>query len=232
MRIGVLALQGAFAEHISVLRQLGAEAVPVRLPHDLEGISGLILPGGESTTMRKLIDRWGLREPILDLAHQGAPIFGTCAGMILVAREITDGDEPVFPLLDVSVKRNAFGRQLDSFEADLLVPVLGDLPVHGVFIRAPIIERVGPDVDVLATLDDGRVVAVRQRNVLATAFHPELAGEMRFHRLLTTMAAAFDEPVEGSGRRRHPTRRSTAAAAARSGQGGSTIPEGPSENDR
>jgi pyridoxal 5'-phosphate synthase pdxT subunit len=232
MRIGVLALQGAFAEHISVLRQLGAEAVQVRLPHDLEGISGLILPGGESTTMRKLIDRWGLREPILDLARQGAPIFGTCAGMILVAREITDGDEPVFPLLDVSVKRNAFGRQLDSFEADLQVPVLGDLPVHGVFIRAPIIERVGPDVDVLATLDDGRVVAVRQRNVLATAFHPELAGEMRFHRLLTTMAGAFDEPEEGSGRRRHPTRRSTAAAVARSQQGDATNSERSSEIDR
>jgi 5'-phosphate synthase pdxT subunit len=224
MRIGVLALQGAFAEHIAVLRQLGAEAVAVRLPRDLEGISGLILPGGESTTMRKLIDRWGLREPILDLARQGAPIFGTCAGMILVAREITDGDEPVFPLLDVSVKRNAFGRQLDSFEADLQVPVLGDQPVHGVFIRAPIIERVGPDVDVLATLDDGRVVAVRQRNVLATAFHPELAGETRFHRLLTTMAGAFDEPDEGSGRRRHPTRRAAAAAGSRSpADGNSTL---------
>jgi 5'-phosphate synthase pdxT subunit len=214
IQIGVLAVQGAFAEHVNVLRGLGADAVEVRLPEDLQGVSGLILPGGESTAQRKLIDRWGLRDPILDLAREGAPLLGTCAGMILLAREITDGDEPVFPLLDVSVKRNAFGRQLDSFEADLAVPVLGDGPVHGVFIRAPIIERVGPDVGVLATLEDGRIVAVRQRNVLATAFHPELAGETRFHRLLTTMAGAFHEPDEGSGRKRHPVRRQLGARDA------------------
>ena len=212
--IGVLAVQGAFAEHLQMLDSLGVAAVPVRLPEHLAGVSGLILPGGESTTMRKLIDRWGLRAPILELARQGAPIFGTCAGMILLAREITDGDEPVFGLLDVSVKRNAFGRQLDSFEADLMVPVLGDTPVHGVFIRAPAIDRVGADVDVLARLDDGRVVAVRQRNILATAFHPELAGEPRFHRLVATMAGAFAEPDEGSGRRHHPTRRAAKAPAA------------------
>lgn len=210
MKIGVLAVQGDFAEHLGMLRQVGAEGVAVRLPEHLEGVSGLILPGGESTAIRKLVDRWGLRKPIQDLADRGAPIFGTCAGLILLSRDILDGDEPVWPLLDVSVKRNAFGRQMDSFEADLSVPVLGDQPVHGVFIRAPIIDRVGPDVDVLATLDDGRIVAVRQRNVLATAFHPELAGEPRFHRLLTTMAGAFDEPGEGSGRRHHPTRRSAA----------------------
>jgi 5'-phosphate synthase pdxT subunit len=207
MKIGVLAVQGAFAEHLAMLRQVGAEGVAVRLPEHLEGVSGLILPGGESTAIRKLVDRWGLRAPIQALADRGAPVFGTCAGMILLSREIIDGDEPVWPLLDVSVKRNAFGRQLDSFEADLSVPVLGDQPVHGVFIRAPLIDRVGPGVDVLATLDDGRIVAVRQRNVLATAFHPELAGEPRFHRLLTTMAGAFEEPEEGSGRRHHPTRR-------------------------
>ena len=212
MRIGVLALQGAFIEHLDLLRQLGVEAVAVRLPSDLDGVSGLVLPGGESTTMRKLVDRWGLREPILDLAAQGAPLFGTCAGMILLSREIVDGDEPVLPLLDVAVKRNAFGRQLDSFEADLDVPVLGDRPVHGVFIRAPVIERVGPEVDVLASLEDGRVVAVRQRNVVATAFHPELAGEARFHHLLATMAGAFAEPGEGAGRRRHPTRRAAGGA--------------------
>ena len=211
LRIGVLAVQGAFAEHIAVLRQLGVEAVPVRLPKDFEGLSGLILPGGESTTMRKLIDRWSLREPILQLAEKGAPIFGTCAGMILLSGEITDGDEPVLPLLDISVKRNAFGRQLDSFEADLSVPVLGDTPVRAVFIRAPIVERVGPDVDVLAELDDGRVVAIRRGNVIATAFHPELAGETRFHRLVATMAAAFAEPGEGSGRRPHPVRRRATA---------------------
>jgi len=207
MRIGVLALQGAFREHLDVLRGIGVEAVPVRLPGDLQDVSGLILPGGESTTMRKLIERWGLRDPILDLARQGAPLFGTCAGMILLARHIVDGDEPVLPLLDVSVKRNAFGRQLESFEDEMEVPVLGDTPVHGVFIRAPVIERVGGDVEVMATLDDGRVVAVRERNIVATAFHPELAGETRFHRLVATMASQFHEPGEGAGRRHHPTRR-------------------------
>jgi pyridoxal 5'-phosphate synthase pdxT subunit len=211
VRIGVLAVQGAFAEHIAVLREIGVEAVPVRLPSDLEGLSGLILPGGESTAIRKLIDRWGLRQPILDLAQRGAPLFGTCAGMILLSNEISDGDEPVFPLLDIGVKRNAFGRQLDSFEAELTVPVLGDKPVHAVFIRAPVVERVGEGVDVLAQLEDGRVVAVRDGNVIATAFHPELAGETRFHRLIATMAAEYAEPGEGSARRPHPIRRARAS---------------------
>jgi len=206
-RIGVLAVQGAFAEHVRTLRAVGAEPIEVRLPRDLDGISGLVLPGGESTAMRHLIDRWGLRDPILDLARSGAPIFGTCAGMILLARDIADGGEPVLPLLDIGVRRNAFGRQLDSFETDLRVPVLGDVPVHGVFIRAPIVERTGPGVDILARLDDGRIVAVREKNILATAFHPELAGETRFHRLLVTMASAHEDPSEGAGRRPHPTRR-------------------------
>jgi 5'-phosphate synthase pdxT subunit len=207
MKIGVLALQGDVAEHGAMLDSIGVEPVAVRLPAHLEGLSGLCLPGGESTTMRRLIDRWGLRQPLLDFAATGAPVYGTCAGMILLAREISDGDPPVLPLLDVTVRRNAFGRQLDSFESELTVPVLGDQPVRGVFIRAPVIERVGPGVDVLATLDDGRIVAVRERNVVATAFHPELAGEPRFHRLIATMAAEHDDPGEGSGRRRHPTRR-------------------------
>jgi 5'-phosphate synthase pdxT subunit len=211
VRIGVLAVQGAFAEHIALLREIGVEAVPVRLPEDLDGLSGLILPGGESTAIRKLIDQWGLRQPILDLAGRGAPLFGTCAGMILLSNEITDGDEPVFPLLDIGVKRNAFGRQLDSFEAELTVPVLGDKPVHAVFIRAPVVERVGDGVDVLAELEDGRVVAVRDGNVIATAFHPELAGETRFHRLIATMAAEYAEPGEGSARRPHPIRRARAS---------------------
>jgi 5'-phosphate synthase pdxT subunit len=211
VRIGVLAVQGAFQEHIDVLRQIGVDAVAVRLPSDLDELSGLIIPGGESTAMRKLIDRWQLREPILGLAQKGTPIFGTCAGMILLSNDISDGDAPVFPLLDISVKRNAFGRQLDSFESDLNVPVLGDKPVHAVFIRAPVVERVGEDVDVLARLEDGRVVAVRKGNVVATAFHPELSGETRFHRLVATMAAAFAEPGEGSGRRPHPVRRRAAA---------------------
>ena len=210
MKIGVLALQGAFSEHIQTLRAMGVGAAEVRLPADLRGISGLILPGGESTTMRRLIDRWGLREPIMEFAASGAPFFGTCAGMIVMAREIAGGEEPILPLLDVTVTRNAFGRQLESFEAELSVPVLGDQPVHAVFIRAPIVERTGPGVDILARLDDGRVVAVRERNVIATAFHPELAGETRFHRLVVTMATEHDDPGEGAGRRHHPTRRSRA----------------------
>jgi 5'-phosphate synthase pdxT subunit len=210
MRIGVLALQGAFREHLNTLASIGVEGVPVRLPADLEGIDGLILPGGESTTMRKLIDRWGLRQPILDFAASGAPLFGTCAGMIVLARDIDGGEPPVLPLLDVTVQRNAFGRQLDSFEAELPVPVLGDQPVHGVFIRAPVIERTGPGVDILARLEDGRIVAVRDRNIVATSFHPELAGETRFHRLVAAMASEHADPGEGSGRRHHPTRRSKA----------------------
>jgi pyridoxal 5'-phosphate synthase pdxT subunit len=207
MKIGVLALQGDFAEHAAMLESIAVEPVEVRLPEHLEGVAGLCLPGGESTTMRRLIERWGLRGPLLDFAATGAPLFGTCAGMIVLAREISGGEAPILPLLDVTVRRNAFGRQLDSFETDLTVPVLGDQPIHGVFIRAPIVERVGPGVDVLATLEDGRVVAVRERNVIATAFHPELAGEPRFHRLVATMAAEHQEPAEGSARRRHPTRR-------------------------
>ena len=212
MDIGILSVQGAFAEHADMLASIGVRPVRVRLPRDLEGLSGLILPGGESTTMRKLIDRWGLRDPILDLARRGVPMLGTCAGMILLASRISDGDEPVFPLLDMTVKRNAFGRQLDSFETDVEVSVLGDTPVHGIFIRAPLVEEVGPAVDVLARLDDGSVVAVRQGHAMATAFHPELAGEARFHRLLATMAGAFAEPAEGTGRRPHPLRRDRASA--------------------
>jgi len=208
MRIGVLALQGAFREHLDTLRSIGVTGVPIRLPEDLTGVSGLIIPGGESTTMRQLIDRWDLREPILDLARRGAPLFGTCAGMIVMARDISGGDEPILPLLDIGVERNAFGRQLDSFETELPVPLLGDEPVHAVFIRAPIVDRTGPAVDVLARLEDGRVVAVRERNIVATAFHPELAGETRFHRLVATMASEHDDPGEGAGRRPHPTRRS------------------------
>src|SRR5512143_1314248 len=207
MRIGVLALQGAFREHLDTLRAIGVEGVRVREPADLDGVSGLILPGGESTTMRQLIDRWGLHGPILDLADLGAPIFGTCAGMIVLAREIAGGEPPILPLLDVTVERNAFGRQLDSFETELEVPVLGSTAVHAVFIRAPIIDRVGEGVDVMATLPDGRVVAVRQRNIIATSFHPELAGETRFHRLVAMMAAEHADPGEGTGRRPHPTRR-------------------------
>jgi len=183
-RIGILALQGDVREHADALRDVGAEPVEVRLPRDLVGLDGLILPGGESTTMRRLIDLYGLREPIVALAGSGAPIYGTCAGMILLADRIADGDEPVLRLLDITVQRNAYGRQLDSFEADIEMPALGDEPIHGVFIRAPLVSELGPDVEVLANDPNGRPIAVRQGKVLATAFHPELTQDRRVHRLL------------------------------------------------
>lgn len=186
-RIGILALQGAVREHAEAIRDVGAEPVPVRLPADFEGLDALILPGGESTTIRRLIDLYGLREPILAMARAGAPMLGTCAGMILLADRLTDGDEPVLGLLDVAVERNAYGRQLDSFEADVEMPALGDEPLHGVFIRAPVVAEVGPGVEVLARDEAGRPIAVRQGRVLATAFHPELTADRRLHRLLLEM---------------------------------------------
>ena len=186
-RVGVLAVQGAVREHVNAIRDVGAEPVEVRLPRDLVGLDALILPGGESTTMRRLIDAYGLREPILSLANGGAPLMGTCAGMILLADRIADGDSSVFGLLDIEVRRNGYGRQLDSFEADLDVNALGDEPFHGVFIRAPFVCDVGPRAEVLARDPDGVPVAVRQGRVLATAFHPELTGDRRLHRLLMEM---------------------------------------------
>src|SRR5688572_29232155 len=186
-RVGVLALQGAVGPHLAAIRDVGAEPVEVRLPRDLVDLDALILPGGESTTMRKLIDAYGLREPILSLARSGTPMLGTCAGMILLADRIADGDETVFGLLDLELRRNGYGRQLDSFEADLDVPALGPEPLHGVFIRAPLVTDVGPAAEVLGRDPDGAAVAVRQGRVLATSFHPELTGDRRLHRLLVEM---------------------------------------------
>ncbi len=186
-RVGVLAVQGAVREHLAAIRDVGAEPVEVRLPRDLVDLDALILPGGESTTMRRLIDAYGLREPILSLARTGTPMLGTCAGMILLADRLADGEEPVFALLDLEVRRNGYGRQLDSFEADLHVPILGDEPLHGIFIRAPLVSDVGPRAEVLARDPDGVPVAVRQGRVLATAFHPELTPDRRLHRLLLEM---------------------------------------------
>jgi 5'-phosphate synthase pdxT subunit len=186
-RIGVLALQGAVREHANAIRAIGAEPVLVRLPADLEGLDALILPGGESTTMRKLMDLYGLREPILRMAAAGTPMFGTCAGMILLARHAGDEGDPSLGILDVAVQRNAYGRQLASYESDLEMPVLGDEPLHGVFIRAPVVSELGDGVEVLARDAEGRPIAVRQGKLLATAFHPELTDDRRLHRLLLEM---------------------------------------------
>jgi 5'-phosphate synthase pdxT subunit len=186
-RIGVLALQGAVREHVDAIRAVGAEPVQVRLPADIEGLDALILPGGESTTMRRLIDRYGLREPIQRMAHEGRPMLGTCAGMILLASGTSDGDEPVLGLLDLVVQRNGYGRQLESFESDVSLPAVGEAPLHGVFIRAPVVTESGKQVEVLARDAAGRPIAVRQGRILATAFHPELTDDRRIHRLLLDM---------------------------------------------
>ena len=181
MRIGVLALQGAFAEHIAVLRRLKVEALPIRLPRELIGMDGLIIPGGESTSINRLMLNYDLLSEIRKLAKNGLPIFGTCAGMILLAREISDSDVEPIGVMDIVVRRNAFGRQKDSFETELLIPALGEKPFPGVFIRAPLIEQVNGKVEVLARLDDGTIVAARQGKLLAAAFHPELTSDLRFH---------------------------------------------------
>jgi 5'-phosphate synthase pdxT subunit len=191
--IGVMAVQGDFREHLDTLAAIGAQGREVRLPADLDGVSGLILPGGESTAMRKLYERWSLAAPIKALAASGAPILGTCAGAILLATTITGGDTPVLSLIDMEVQRNAFGRQLESFETKLtlqsLKPGGGATPLRAVFIRAPEIVRVGPAASVIAQLSDGRIVAARQGNVVGISFHPEIAGETRLHRWLVDQAA-------------------------------------------
>ena len=182
MKIGVLALQGAFAEHIAVLKKLKVEAIPVRLPQQLEGLDGLIIPGGESTTITKLMVHYKLKHKIIELAKNNFPIFGTCAGMIVLARELSSsgGVEPA-GVMDIKVNRNAFGRQVDSFETEISIPVLGKKPLTGVFIRAPLIESVGQGAEVLARLDDGTIVAARQGKLLVCSFHPELTDDTRFH---------------------------------------------------
>ena len=190
MKVGVLAVQGDFAEHIAVLTRLGAESREVRLPQHLEGLGGLIIPGGESTTLSRLMSLYQLREPIEGMARQGKVILGTCAGMIMMAQEITEGDPVPLGLMDIGVLRNAFGRQVDSFEEDLQVAAFGPVPFHGVFIRAPAIIRVGQEVKVLSTLPDGRPVAVQQDNLLATAFHPELTNDLRFHQRFLDLVSA------------------------------------------
>ena len=190
MKVGVLALQGDFEEHIAALTRLGADSREVRLPQHLEGLGGLIIPGGESTTLSRLMSLYQLREPIQEMARQGKVILGTCAGMIMMAQEITEGDPVPLELMDIGVLRNAFGRQVDSFEEDLQVAVFDPVPFHGVFIRAPAIIRVGQEVKVLSSLPDGRPVAVQQDNLLATAFHPELTKDLRFHQHFLDLVSA------------------------------------------
>ncbi|UCD54433.1 MAG: pyridoxal 5'-phosphate synthase glutaminase subunit PdxT [Dehalococcoidia bacterium] len=189
MRIGVLAAQGAFAEHIAALHRLEVEASPVRLPSELGGLDGLIIPGGESTSISKLMVDYRLADTIRNLAESGLPIFGTCAGMILLAKEISDSDVRPLGLMDITARRNAFGRQKDSFETELSIPALGEKPFPGVFIRAPLIEQVNSDVEILASLDNGTGVAARQGMLLACAFHPELTDDPRFHQYFLDIVA-------------------------------------------
>lgn len=179
----MLALQGDFREHLAVLSALGADAIPVKRPEELERVAGLVIPGGESSVMDKLSRLFGLAEPLRAAVASGLPVYGTCAGLIMLSDTILDAIEGQQSIggLDVSVRRNAFGSQVDSFETDLSIPVLGEQPMHAVFIRAPIVESVGGRARALASLPDGRVVAVEQDNLLGTSFHPEITGDSRFH---------------------------------------------------
>ncbi|GMA50726.1 pyridoxal 5'-phosphate synthase subunit PdxT [Alicyclobacillus contaminans] len=186
MKIGILALQGAVREHQQMLEKLGAETVLIKKPEHLDGIEGLVVPGGESTTMGKLLREYDLLQPIKAMGEQGLPVFGTCAGMIVMAKRIQGADEPHLGLMDVEVNRNSFGRQVNSFETDLDIPAIGEQPFPAVFIRAPHVTEVGDSVEVLARYED-RVVAARQGRLLALSFHPELTGDDRLHRYFLDM---------------------------------------------
>jgi 5'-phosphate synthase pdxT subunit len=190
MRIGVLALQGDFIEHIHVLDKLGVEAIPVRKPDELEGLDGLIIPGGESITILNLMHSSNLLKPLKEIAQAGLPIMGTCAGMVLIANKVSNSNMDTLSLMDMVVRRNAFGRQLDSFETELAIPALGEEPFPAIFIRAPFIDSTGLQVEILAKLDSGIVVAARQGRLLAIAFHPELSNDPRLHQyFLKTIAS-------------------------------------------
>lgn len=184
-RVGVLALQGDVREHTRVLAELGADVVPVRRPEELAQVQGLVLPGGESSVIDKLARAFGMHEPIRSAIAEGMPVYGTCAGLILLADRLADGiaGQQTFGGLDVTVRRNAFGGQVESFETQLAVPAVGEPPVRATFIRAPVVEEVGPAVEAIAALPDGRVVGVRQGAVIGLSFHPELDAETRFHEL-------------------------------------------------
>ena len=191
-KVGVLALQGDFREHIAVLNSLGADAIGVRRPSELADVSGLIIPGGESSVMDKLSRQFGMAEPLRAAIADGLPVWGTCAGLIMLADDILDGiaGQQTIGGLHLTVRRNAFGSQLDSFETDLDIPVLGEPPVNAVFIRAPIVESTSDAVTTLASLQDGRVVAVEQGSLLGTSFHPEMTGDTRFHEYFLKKVAA------------------------------------------
>ncbi len=189
MRIGVLASQGAFAEHIAILRQLEVEALPVRLARELAGLDGLIIPGGESTSIGRLMLTYQLTAEVKKLARGGLPIFGTCAGMVLMASRISDLDVEPLGVMDITVSRNAFGRQRESFETELSIPALGAEPFPGVFIRAPIIKEANGRAEILARLADGTGVAARQDKLLGAAFHPELTSDLRFHQYFLDIVA-------------------------------------------
>ena len=186
MKIGVLALQGAFREHCSMLEGCGVTAVEIRKPEELDDVVGLVIPGGESTTIGKLMVQWGLMEKIKVRVSQGMAIYGTCAGMIMLAKEIIESDQPRLGLMDITVKRNGFGRQRESFEATMSVPEFGEEPVQAVFIRAPYIEKTGESVKIMAMVKD-KIVIARQDKILVTAFHPELTNDNRIHKYFISM---------------------------------------------
>lgn len=198
MRVGVLALQGDFREHVEALQQLKVDTVEVRLPQDLEGLDGFIIPGGESTTIARLLQRYQLTEPLRKRITEGLPVMGTCAGMILLAKEARGLDRPGLELMHITVQRNAFGRQVDSFETDISIQQLGGEPFHAVFIRAPLIQEVHPPAEIVATLEDGTVVAAQEGNMLALAFHPELTEDLRFHRYFLDLIKGTTQSAVGS----------------------------------
>jgi len=189
MKIGVLALQGDYEKHLAMLRLIGADAAPVKTTRDLDGLDGIVLPGGESTTIGKLLQRNGLLEELGKRMTDGLPVMGTCAGLILLAKDLAKYDQPGFNVLDIEVSRNAYGPQLESFEADVPIPAMGDEPVRAVFIRAPVVTRTGNQVEVLATFENSPIM-VRQGKILALCFHPELTSDTRIHRYFLSMISS------------------------------------------
>jgi len=207
MKVGVLALQGTFIEHIEILQRLGVEAPPVRLPHELHALDGLIIPGGESTTVLRLMKSSRLIHSIKEMAMSGLAIWGTCAGMVLLANSISNYQMETLGLMGMKIRRNAFGSQPDSFEMDLEIPSLGERPFHAVFIRAPVIEEAEPGVEILSRLPNGAVVSARQNRLLACAFHPEFTSDVRFHNYFLDMVdrKVSHNPEEGILQRKRAT---------------------------